>query len=164
FDNKYFEISNNEAAGMDPLQRQVLEVGGNLLYMHGISKQVSNRKSRHAGVSVGLDKADFPTLGLDTGTMSSNNALAIIANRFSFVFNLKGPNFICDTACSASLTATHLAKGLLMERVWDPLEFHVALGTHLCLSPVPWIGCSLSHMVSPQGRCFTFNSSANGYL
>eukprot|EP00440_Ansanella_granifera_P036668 gb/GFBE01039780.1/.p1 GENE.gb/GFBE01039780.1/~~gb/GFBE01039780.1/.p1 ORF type:complete len:934 (+),score=220.82 gb/GFBE01039780.1/:1-2802(+) len=161
FDNKYFEISSNEAGGMDPLQRQVLEVGSTLLYQRGITKKVSNRKSHHVGFSVGLDKADFPTLGLPGG---STNALAIVANRFSFVFNLKGPNYICDTACSASLTSTHLAKPLLMDRVWDVLDFHIALGTHLCLSPGPWIGCSLAHMTSPAGRCFTFDSSASGYL
>ncbi|CAE7595238.1 ppsC [Symbiodinium sp. CCMP2592] len=161
FDDKYLEISNNEAVTMDPLQRQVLEVGGALLQQMGISKKVSNKRSHHVGVSVGVDKADFPTLGVMTG---GNNALAIIANRFSFVFNLKGPNYICDTACSASLTATHLAKQLLLDRVWDVLDFHVATGTHLCLSPGPWVGCALGHMTSPQGRCFTFDSTANGYL
>jgi len=161
FDNKYFEISSNEANNMDPLQRQVLEVGGPLMYQMGISKKVSNKKSHHVGFSVGVDKADFPTLGLGMG---GTNALAIIANRFSFVFNLKGPNYICDTACSASLTATHLAKALLQDRTWDVLDFHVALGTHLCLSPGPWIGCALGHMTSPLGRCFTFDQTANGYL
>mmetsp|Transcript_51107 Transcript_51107/g.158202 ORF Transcript_51107/g.158202 Transcript_51107/m.158202 type:complete len:517 (+) Transcript_51107:3-1553(+) len=149
---------------MDPLQRQVLEVGGTCLYMHGLTKKISNRTSHHAGCSVGLDKAEFPNLNVDPGTSTGNNALAIASNRFSFVFNLKGPNFICDTACSASLTATHLAKLALLERVWDPLEFHVALGTHACLSVGPWIGTSISHMVSPEGRCFSFSSSANGYL
>eukprot|EP00913_Durusdinium_trenchii_P011763 g11049.t1 len=161
FDNKYFEISSNEANNMDPLQRQVLEVGGALMYQMGVSKKVSNKKSHHVGFSVGVDKADFPTLGLGCG---GTNALAIIANRFSFVFNLKGPNYICDTACSASLTATHLAKPLLLDRTWDVLDFHVATGTHLCLSPGPWVGCALGHMTSPQGRCFTFDSTANGYL
>jgi len=164
FDNKYFEITSAEAGAMDPLQRQVLEVGGACLYQQGISKKVANRTSHHGGCSVGLDKADFPGLNVDSGPSAGNNALAIIANRFSFTFNMKGPNYICDTACSASLTATHLAKLMLLERVWDPLEYHIAIGTHLCLSPGPWIGCSMSHMVSPQGRCFTFNATANGYL
>jgi len=132
------------------------------MHNQGISKKISNRSSHHAGCAVGLDKDDWPSLGRDTG--SSINALAIIANRFSFVFNMKGPNYITDTACSASLTAAHTAKMMLYERQWDPLEYFIVVGTHLCLSPGPWIGCSMSHMVSPQGRCFTFNASANGYL
>lgn len=162
FDHKYFEISKSEAMSMDPLQRQVLEVGGNLLHMFGISKKVSSRTAHHAGCAVGVDKDDYPTLpGVNNGGC---NAYAIIANRFSFVFNMKGPNYVCDTACSASLTATHVARLMLLNRTWDPIEFHLALGTHLCLSPGPWIGCSYSQMVSPEGRCFTFNASANGYL
>jgi polyketide synthase-associated protein len=164
FDNKYFEIMTAEAAAMDPLQRQVCEVGGNCMYMNGVAKKTANRTSHHAGCSVGLDKADFPTLGLDNGPSAGNNALAIIANRFSFTFNMKGPNYVCDTACSASLTATHLAKLCLLERTWDPLEWWIAVGTHLCLAPGPFIGCSMTLMISPQGRCFTFNASANGYL
>ena len=42
------EISNNEAVTMDPLQRQVLEVGGALLQQMGISKKASATKSSEA--------------------------------------------------------------------------------------------------------------------
>jgi len=168
FDNKYFEISVNEASGMGPMQRQVLEVGGALLAKEGITKKTTNRVSHLAGCSVGLDKDDFPEL-MNSGYAQlpgggGNNAMAIIANRFSFVFNLKGTNYVCDTACSSSLTATHLSKLLLLDRKIDPMEFHIAMGIHLCLSPMPWIGTSLSRMVSPEGRCFTFDAAANGYL
>jgi len=162
FDNRYFEISNAEAYGMDPLQRQILEVGGASMGMFGITKKDANRNSHHASVSVGVDKADYPTLqDVPQGGM---NVMAIIANRFSFIYNLKGPSFVTDTACSASLVATHLAKYLLLDRVYDPLDFHIAMGTHWIGSPGPFIGCSQSQMTSPEGRCFTFNASANGYL
>lgn len=161
FDFKFFELSKNEASSMDPLQRHVLEVGANLLNQYGITKKDASRKSYYAGCSVGVDKADYPTLPGSTGGM---NALAIIANRFSFVFNMKGANYVCDTACSASLTATHIAKLMLLNRKTDQLAWHLAFGTHLCLSPAPFIGCSYSQMVSPEGRCFTFDQSANGYL
>merc|ERR1719282_1151221 len=164
FDNKYFEISNNEAQGMGPLQRQIMEISGGLLYSQSITKKSANRTAHHSGCSVGLDKDDYPGLGIDTGTSAGGNALAIIANRVSFIFNMKGPNYVCDTACSASLTATHCAKLMLYDTVNDPLQFFLACGTHLCLSPGPWIGCSMSHMVAPGGRCFTFDASANGYL
>jgi acyl transferase domain-containing protein len=160
FDHRYFEISSGEAIGMDPLQRQVLEVGGASMGLYGITKKVANRDSHHGSVSVGVDKADWMFLC----SSGSCNATAIIANRFSFSFNLKGPNFVCDTACSASLVATHLGKLMLLERVWDPLEFHLAIGTHWCGSPGPFIGTSQGQMSSPGGRCFTFNATADGYL
>lgn len=162
FDYRYFEISNAEQIGMDPLQKQVLEVGGNCMALNGITKKIANKEPTHASVSVGVDKSDYPTIpGVPGGGC---NAYAIIANRFSFVFNMKGTNYVADTACSASLVATHLAKYLLLERTFDPLDFHLAIGTHLTLSVMPWIGCSQSQMTSPTGRCFTFNASANGYL
>ena len=44
------EISNNEASGMDPLQRQVLEVGGALLQQMGITKKAIRESRRIAGI------------------------------------------------------------------------------------------------------------------
>lgn len=73
---------------------------------------------------------------------------------------MKGPSFVCDTACSASLVSTHAAK-LMMLDPYDPLEFFLSFGAHLVLRG-PFINAA--HMNSPDGRCFTFNASANGYL
>lgn len=53
------------------------------------------------------------TLEKEVTPSGTSTVLAIIANRFSFVFNLKGPNFVCDTACSASLTSTHCARFMI---------------------------------------------------
>eukprot|EP00931_Biecheleriopsis_adriatica_P064620 TRINITY_DN39371_c0_g1_i1.p1 TRINITY_DN39371_c0_g1~~TRINITY_DN39371_c0_g1_i1.p1 ORF type:complete len:986 (-),score=218.19 TRINITY_DN39371_c0_g1_i1:66-2957(-) len=164
FDHKYFEIPANEARSMDPMQRQILETGAQNLFKMGITKQFSSRNPHHAGVSVGLDKDDWDLLPKPPECQGGANVQAIISNRFSFVFNLRGPNYVADTACSASLTATHLAKFMLMDQVNDKLQFHVALGIHQCLSPLGFIGASQSHMISPLGRCLTFNATASGYL
>eukprot|EP00931_Biecheleriopsis_adriatica_P086449 TRINITY_DN61125_c0_g1_i1.p1 TRINITY_DN61125_c0_g1~~TRINITY_DN61125_c0_g1_i1.p1 ORF type:complete len:1003 (-),score=182.35 TRINITY_DN61125_c0_g1_i1:44-2947(-) len=167
FDNRYFEISTAEAGGMDPVQRLVLECGAQSLAQVGLTKKEANRKSTHAGFCVGNDKLDWMTCDkpeVSSSMGGTSTVLAIIANRFSFVFNLKGPNFVCDTACSASLTSTHCARFMISNQKYDPLEFFVSMGAHLCLSPGPFIGCSQAHMSSPKGRCFTFNSSADGYL
>lgn len=166
FDNKYFEIGLGEARNMDPVQRMVLEAGAQSMMSIGLSKKVTNRKPFHAGFAVGNDKLDWmidvpreggPPLG------QFSTVLAVIANRFSFVFNLKGPNFVCDSSCSAALCATHCAKLMMLDQKFDPLEFFLCMGAHLCLSVGPFIACSQSHMTSPQGRCFTFDQSANGY-
>eukprot|EP00747_Dinoflagellata_sp_TGD_P153563 gnl/TRDRNA2_/TRDRNA2_177407_c0_seq1.p1 gnl/TRDRNA2_/TRDRNA2_177407_c0~~gnl/TRDRNA2_/TRDRNA2_177407_c0_seq1.p1 ORF type:complete len:948 (+),score=187.45 gnl/TRDRNA2_/TRDRNA2_177407_c0_seq1:82-2925(+) len=165
FDNKYFEISAMEARAMDPVQRLVLEAGCSCTAQIGLTKKVANKQSTHAGFSVGNDKLDWNQVPkCEEVGAGGQNVLAIIANRFSFVFNMKGPNFVADTACSASLSSTHLAKLALMEREYDPLEWHCSMGAHLVLSPLPFVGCSQSHMSSPKGRCFTFNASADGYL
>mmetsp|Transcript_118565 Transcript_118565/g.287749 ORF Transcript_118565/g.287749 Transcript_118565/m.287749 type:complete len:947 (+) Transcript_118565:84-2924(+) len=163
FDNKYFEVIASEARVMDPMQRHVLEVGAHNLFKMGITKKVSNRNPHHAGCSVGLDKDDWDRVP-DKLYEGGSNVQAIISNRFSFIFNLRGPNYVADTACSASLCATHLAKFTLMDRTIDKIEFHIALGIHQCLNPLPFVGCSQSHMASPIGRCLTFNATASGYM
>ncbi|CAE8591912.1 unnamed protein product, partial [Polarella glacialis] len=85
-----------------------------------------------------------------------------IANRFSYAINLKGPSFIVNTACSASLVAMHAAKShLLMPH--DPLDGCVCAGISLNMSPIVWAGNCAGNMLSFRGRCFTFNSSADGY-
>jgi len=162
FDNKYFEVTLPDARVMDPMQRHVLEVGAKNLFKMGITKRTSNRQPRHGGCSVGLDKADWDKM--DDKPQGGSNVQAIISNRFSFIFNLRGPNFVADTACSASLCATHLATFTLADRTNDKIEFHIALGIHQCLTPLPFIGASQGHMLSPIGRCLTFNASASGYM
>jgi polyketide synthase-associated protein len=168
FDNKHFEISNAEASGMDPVQRLICEAGSQSLALMGLTKKMANRKATHAGFAVGNDKLDWMScdkvVAPGAAMGGTSTVLAIIANRFSFLFNLKGANFVCDTACSASLCSTHCVKMMLKERTYDPLEWFLSMGAHLCLSGAPFIGCSQSHMSSPQGRSFTFNASANGYL
>mmetsp|Transcript_44821 Transcript_44821/g.116019 ORF Transcript_44821/g.116019 Transcript_44821/m.116019 type:complete len:957 (+) Transcript_44821:89-2959(+) len=169
FDNKHFEISNAEAGSMDPVQRLLLECGAQSLALMGLSKKMCNRKSTHAGFAVGNDKLDWANIPKDVdigGALSgTSTVLAIIANRFNFCFNLKGPSYVCDTACSASLTSTHCAKMMLKERQYDPLEWFLSMGAHLVLNAVAGvIGGTQSHMGGPIGRCLTFNASASGYL
>lgn len=52
---------------------------------------------------LGMDREDFP-LYHGTGTGS-----AIMSNRVSWFYDLKGPSISLDTACSSSMVALHLA-------------------------------------------------------
>nr|AQS99211.1 type I polyketide synthase [Gambierdiscus excentricus] len=163
FDNRIFEISNMDAEAMCPQCRQVLEVGCLILHQRGITKKMCNTHPIHASVSVGCDKEEWLNMPGVPRSVATNNQLAITANRFNYIFNLKGGSYVCDTACSSSLVATHLGKVNLLERRWDPLEWHMAQGTNLSLTVGLLIGGCASHMLSPGGRCFTFNATANGY-
>lgn len=55
------------------------------------------------GVLVAADREDYP-LYLSTGT-----GAAIMSNRISWFYDLKGPSVSLDTACSSSMVALHLA-------------------------------------------------------
>lgn len=164
FDNKYFEIDQNTAKVMGPLQRQCMEVAGQLMCLEGIPKRVANKTPHHSGVAVGLDKDDFAAM-MDKGQIGAgNNVIAIISNRISFAFNLKGANYVADTACSASLTSTHFARVCMTyNSTIDPLDFFLSLGSHLVLNMrMELPGGPAMH--SFVGRCFTFDKTADGYL
>ena len=108
FDAEFFGISPNEAAKMDPQQRLLLEVADEALEHAGIPAD-SLRGSR-TGVFAGaclseygyLASKDLSQVDAWTGT---GGALSIIANRLSYVLDLRGPSVAVDTACSSSLVA-----------------------------------------------------------
>ena len=69
---------------------------------------------RQVAVFVGACGSDYATLLCrDPETtpkyQTTGSAFSITANRLSYTFDLKGPSATVDTACSASLTALHLA-------------------------------------------------------
>jgi len=163
FDNKYFNIPATEAATMGPMQRHVLETGAVNLAKMGITKKTADREPHHAGCSVGLDKDDWNKIDKNPENEGGNNVIAIISNRFSYAFNLKGANYVADTACSASLAATNFAKLMMADRTHDALEFFVCLGVHNCLA---LFGFKIGNtgMITMEGRCKTFNETADGYL
>lgn len=73
---------------------------------------------------------------------------------------LQGPALSVETACSSSLVACHLACQSLRNQ-----ECKIAIvgGVTLMLTPEVSVIESRSKMNSPDGRCKTFDESADGY-
>lgn len=169
FDSKFFEIAPAEAKGMAPTQRQVLEVSYMALLEGGYDKRSLQRTPQNIGHFVGIDKDDWLIMTA-TGevdlTGSSGAAAAansITANRFSYSLNLKGASMQIDTACSSSLVCMHVSKLHLRYKSNEKMPAAVVNGLNLMLSVGPFIGCCQAGMLSHEGRCFTFNSTADGY-
>ena len=57
------------------------------------------------------DYSDMLARDVEDGTMyhATGNGSAILSNRLSWFYDLKGPGLSLDTACSSSLVALHLA-------------------------------------------------------
>ena len=73
---------------------------------------------------------------------------------------LQGPSITLDTACSSSLVAVHLACQSLKGR---ECNMALAAGVSVILSPDMFIALSKASMLAADGRCKTFDSSADGY-
>ncbi len=108
FDPTVFGISPREAAEMDPQQRLLLEVVCGALEDSGIPPQAL--AGANVGVYVGASSLDYGNLhGTDPASIESHfmtgNTLSVLANRISYIYDLRGPSFTIDTACSSSLVA-----------------------------------------------------------
>ncbi|MGA8551929.1 MAG: polyketide synthase, partial [Stellaceae bacterium] len=112
FEPSFFGISPREAVQMDPQQRLLLELVWHASEDAGIP--ASRLAGVDCGVYIGASATDYSDLrlgdpaGADSYFMTGN-ALSILANRISYVFDLRGPSLAVDTACSSSLVALHHA-------------------------------------------------------
>src|SRR6516165_5338954 len=101
FEPSFFGISPREAAQMDPQQRLLLELVWHALEDAGIPP--SKFSGSPAGVYVGASATDYSDLrlgdpaGADSYFMTGST-LSILANRISYVFDLRGPSLAIDTA------------------------------------------------------------------
>jgi acyl transferase domain-containing protein len=109
---RFFGISPREAAQMDPQQRLLLELVWHAAEDAGIP--TAKLAGTTTGVYVGASTTDYSDLRLgdpasgDTYSMTGGT-LSILANRLSYVYDLRGPSLTIDTACSSSLVALHHA-------------------------------------------------------
>jgi acyl transferase domain-containing protein len=166
FDPLPFGISPREAVAMDPQQRLILEVAWEALEDAGAP--AGRLAGSRTGVFVGVSTHDYgEILGDPTSRQLPCNAyvslgsgLCIAANRVSHALDLRGPSLAVDTACSSSLVALHLALESIRRGECD---LALVGGVNALLKPESTLGFSYASMLSPDGRCKSFDARANGY-
>ena len=164
FDSHFFGIAPREAERIDPQHRLLLEVAWEALENAFIIP--GKLSGSQTGVFIGLSNIDYHRLLYQNSFKSSaydgiGTAASIAANRLSYSLNLQGPSMVVDTACSSSLVAVHLASQSLQTK-----ESNICLagGVNLILSPEITATFSMADMMAADGRCKSFDASADGYV
>ncbi|KAH6680488.1 hypothetical protein B0J14DRAFT_683803, partial [Halenospora varia] len=163
WDAPFFSITSHEAAAMDPQQRILLEVSYEAFENAGIPMESLPGSS--TGVYCGSFVKDYEQIVLRDADDSpqyaaTGNGIAIMSNRISWFYDLKGPSMTLDTGCSASLVGIHLACQSLRT---GEATMAMAMGAGLILTPATMMPMTALNFLSPDGKCFTFDERANGY-
>ena len=91
----------------------------------------------------------------------SGSAASLASGRIAHTLGLRGPALTVDTAGSSSLLAVHLACRSLHDGESD---LALAGGCMVMLAPRTFTSTSGRGMLSPTGRCRTFDVGADGYV
>ena len=165
FDAAFFGIAPREANGMDPQQRLMLEVAWEALENAGVAPDRLERSA--TGVYLGLCSSDYAFLitkaadkALLDAHYASGIAHSVASGRLSYLLGLQGPSLTVDTACSSSLVSVHLACQALRT---GECRMALAGGVNLMLSADLFVAFTQSRMLAADGRCKTFDASADGF-
>lgn len=164
FDPAFFNISPKEARCIDPQQRLALETSWEALE----NANIDPTRLRHGngGVYFSASANDYTmeigALADDDldGYLAAGLIHAAVSGRLSYFLGLRGPSITIDTACSASLVALHLAAGGLRRGECD-----IALcgGVNAIHHPRSTAVLCDMNALAADGRCKTFDESADGY-
>ena len=168
FDRKYFGLSYREALFMDPQQRIALQIARQALDDAGVVRD--QHEVLNTGVFIGMMAlSQYATVlreklgedALDDPYFSLGTSASVTAGRISYLLNLQGPSLVVDTACSSSLVALDIAiKNLKQGSCRNAL----VVGVNAVLHPDSLRQGSKMRMLSPSGRCWTFDAKADGFL
>lgn len=163
FDAEFFGVAPREAEVMDPQQRLALEVSWEALEHAGVSPRAL--AGSDTAVLMGVNSDDYGKLimedlpGIDAWT-GIGTSLCGIANRVSHLLDLRGPSVALDAACAASLVAVHQACQMLRA---GETSLALAGGVSALIGPGLTRVLDEAGATAPDGRCKTFDASADGY-
>lgn len=165
FDAGFFGISPKEAAALDPQQRMLLETA--FLALQDAGYPLPAIQHTDTGVFLGLSHSDYMRAHICSDDMEAIDPYSLTgtitstaAGRLSYFFDLGGPAMVINTACSSSLVAIHYACKSLQS---GDCSMAIAGGVNLMLAPEPTVALTRIQALSPDGRCKTFDTAADGY-
>jgi len=162
FDPLFFNISPTEAEGMEPQQRLFLQAAWHCIENAGYNPHALS--GSQCGVFVGCGPSEYHQIFREQQLSAqgfTGAASSILAARISYFLNLRGPCLAIETACSSSLVAIANACDSLNNGNSD---LALAGGVYVMAGPNMHVMAAQAGMLSTDGRCFSFDQRANGFV
>lgn len=161
FDAAFFNVSAPEARQISPQERLFLQTAWATLEDAGYRP---SQLTGPVGVFVGCMWGGYDLCGADAAQLHRpppSAAYWSIANRVSYVLDVRGPSYTVDSACSSSLTALHLACESIRR---GECASALAGGVNLSLHPSKYLQLGALGFASTDGRCRSFGEGGDGYV
>lgn len=165
FDAEFFGTGSAEATAMDPAQRLGLELAWEAVEDARVS--AGALAGREIDVLVGAGPSGYDVLRRQSGSdrddhyAALGSSGALIANRISSLFDVRGMSFCADSGQSSALVSLALA----CERIrGGAVDMALVGGVNLIVDPEEGLGLANLGALSPDGRCFTFDERASGFV
>ncbi|PQE16428.1 polyketide synthase protein [Rutstroemia sp. NJR-2017a BVV2] len=98
---------------------------------------------------------DYSTKSSATGSFPN-----MLANRLHYIFNLKGPSLLINSACTSAMYALHMAITSMRNGDCDSA---IVAGSNWIMDPMCHIAMGKLGALSATSRSHTFDASADGY-
>jgi acyl transferase domain-containing protein/acyl carrier protein len=164
FDAPFFGFGEREATAIDPQHRLLLETSWEAIEHAGIVPQ--SLAGSRTGVFAGLCHHDYTVVTSDAGALDdaygfTGTPFSMASGRIAYGLGLLGPAITVDTSCSSGLVALHMACQSLDRGESD---LAVAGAAMALLESRVSAAASAQGMLSPTGRCHTFDVAADGFV
>jgi acyl transferase domain-containing protein len=165
FDAEFFGTGPAEAAAMDPVQRLGLELAWEAVEDAGIP--AATLAGREIDVLVGSGPSGYDALRRRSGSDQDDHYAALgsggalIANRISSLFDIRGMSLCTDSGQSSSLVSLALACDRIRA---GAVDLALVGGVHLIVDPEDGVALANLGALSPDARCYPFDERANGFV
>lgn len=161
FDHEFFNIPSKEADMMSPEQRLSIEVVAKTILDSGYS--LNKFRGKNCGVIFTSNNSDYlDLLGKKIGPSILGDMQFMLSGKISYLFDLQGPNIMCDAGCSSGLLAVHEACVKLMT---NQIDYALVGGANLMIN-IPKKGQCIYDILSllskSDGKGKSFDDSADG--
>ncbi|WP_439515180.1 SDR family NAD(P)-dependent oxidoreductase [Oceanibaculum nanhaiense] len=160
FDAGFFTMTPREAELTDPQQRLFLQHAWHAI--EDAALDPLKLGGAQCGVFVSSGPSGYADLIAERNAYSLlGSSGSILAARIAHLLDLRGPSLSIDTACSSSLVAIAEACNSLL---LGDSDLALAGGACVLIGPSMFIDTAKVGMLSKDGRCFTFDARANGFV